>query len=123
MGDTPAGMAHAEACFWFSSNNLITIGYGNLVPASRVAAALTSLEHFVGILLSSILLGLVVAKASLPSAKLVFSKAMLVTPRNGVPKLIARVCNTRGNYLLNPEARPSYRGGSPGQWLVLGERC
>ena len=41
--------------------------------------------------------------ASLPSAKLVFSHAMLVTPRNGVPTLIARVCNTRGNYLLNPE--------------------
>ena len=41
--------------------------------------------------------------ASLPSAKLVFSHAMLVTPRDGVPTLIARVCNTRGNYLLNPE--------------------
>ena len=76
------------------------------VPGTRIASAVTSLEHFAGILLSSILLGLVVAKASLPSSKLVFSKAMLVTPRNGVPKLIARVCNTRGNYLLNPEVLP-----------------
>ena len=104
LGELPHGMSAREACFWFSTNNLITIGFGNLVPGTRLAGVVTSLEHFAGILLSSILLGLVVAKASLPSAKLVFSAAMLVTPRDGVPTLIARVCNTRGNYLLNPEA-------------------
>ena len=55
--------------------------------------------------------------ASLPSAKLVFSHAMLVTPRDGVPTLIARVCNTRGNYLLNPEVRAV---AAPRAWLLAG---
>ena len=57
-------MSPSEACFWFSTNNLITIGFGNLVPGTRLAGVVTSLEHFAGILLSSILLGLVVAKGA-----------------------------------------------------------
>lgn len=60
-------MSPSEACFWFSTNNLITIGFGNLVPGTRLAGVVTSLEHFAGILLSSILLGLVVAKGAPPT--------------------------------------------------------
>lgn len=44
------------------------------VPATRAGYALSTAEHFVGLLLSALLLGAVVTKASIPSAKLVFSK-------------------------------------------------
>jgi hypothetical protein len=31
MGEVPPQMSLAEACFWFSVNNLLTIGFGGLV--------------------------------------------------------------------------------------------
>jgi hypothetical protein len=31
MGEIPDHMSLAEACFWFSVNNLLTIGYGAIV--------------------------------------------------------------------------------------------
>ena len=47
------------------------------VPATRAGYALSTAEQFVGLLLSALLLGAVVTKASIPSAKLVFSKVRL----------------------------------------------
>eukprot|EP00210_Caulerpa_lentillifera_P004943 g4717.t1 len=58
-----------------------------------------------GILLSAILLGVVVTKASLPSIKLVFSDVCIITRRNGVHHFIFRVANTRGNLLVSPDIR------------------
>ena len=51
------------------------------VPGSTRANLLATTEHFVGILMSSVLLGIVVTKASLPSANLVFSSRVLFTTR------------------------------------------
>jgi len=44
-------------------------------PQTRSGYMLSTAEQFVGLLLSALLLGVVVTKASVPSAKLVFSKA------------------------------------------------
>jgi len=44
-------------------------------PQTRGGYILSTAEQFVGLLLSALLLGMVVTKASVPSAKLVFSKA------------------------------------------------
>ena len=44
--------------------------------------------------------------ASLPTSKLIFSRVCLITHRNGVPHLLVRLGNTRGNFLLNPEVQP-----------------
>ena len=57
------------------------------VPATRAGYALSTAEHFVGLLLSALLLGAVVTKASIPSAKLVFSK---VRQRGGAGPLDKR---------------------------------
>ncbi|KAK9797007.1 hypothetical protein WJX73_004119 [Symbiochloris irregularis] len=108
IGDVPRQLSVAELCFWMSVNNLITIGFGNVSPGTTAANILCTAEHFGGIMLSSILLGLVVTKASLPTSKIIFSKVCLITKRNGVPHLLVRVGNTRGNFLLNPEIRISY---------------
>ncbi|GMH38335.1 hypothetical protein BSKO_06219 [Bryopsis sp. KO-2023] len=97
-----------EECLWLSVGHLVTIGYGGLLPATRAAFVLATVEHFVGIFLSAILLGVVVTKASIPTAKVVFSKHVLFTTRNGEPTVMFRVGNTRGNFLLNPEVRVSY---------------
>ncbi len=33
LGEIPTHMSLAEACFWFSVNNLLTIGYGAVVSS------------------------------------------------------------------------------------------
>lgn len=48
---------------------------------------------------------MVVTKASIPTPRIVFSNVCLITQRNGIPHLIIRVGNTRGNYLLHPDIR------------------
>ncbi|KAK9805679.1 hypothetical protein WJX72_011464 [[Myrmecia] bisecta] len=108
MGDIPPQMSLAEACLWFSITNLTTVGYGSMVPGSRTANIICTLEHFTGIVMSSLLLGVVVMKASMPTAKIVFSSHALMTQRNGVPHMLVRAGNTRGNFLLNPEIRIAY---------------
>ncbi|CAD7701342.1 unnamed protein product [Ostreobium quekettii] len=107
-GELSGQMTEFEECFWTSVANVVTIGYGTLVPASRAAYTLATLEHFAGILMSALLLGIVVTKASIPTSKIVFSDVMLMTKRNGVPVLIFRVANTRGNFLLSPDIRVSF---------------
>ncbi|KAK9803836.1 hypothetical protein WJX73_005669 [Symbiochloris irregularis] len=107
-GDLPEGWSLFEVCFWFSAVNVITTGFGAVVPASRSSYLLSCLEHFVGLLMGSLLLGIVVSKASLPTSKLVFSSVAVVRKRFGVPHLIFRVGNGRGNFLYTPEIRLSY---------------
>lgn len=65
VGDIPRQLSLIELCFWFSVNNLITIGFGNVHPGTTPANMLCTTEHFGGIMLSSILLGLVVTKGEL----------------------------------------------------------
>jgi hypothetical protein len=61
-----------------------------------------------GVLMGAVLLGVLINKASIPSARVVFSDVCLFTSRNGEPVLILRIGNTRGNFLLNPEIRVGY---------------
>lgn len=50
-------MCLGEQCFWMSMTHLVTIGYATIQPVTRIAYTIAIIEHFVGILLSSILLG------------------------------------------------------------------
>ena len=50
-------------------------------------------------------LGVLINRATIPQARVVFSDNCLFTSRDGEPVLILRIGNTRGNFLLNPEIR------------------
>jgi hypothetical protein len=54
-------------------------------PETTLAYALCTTEHFCGLILSSLLLGVVVTKASIPTGKIVFSKVCLITTRCAHP--------------------------------------
>ncbi|CAK0786641.1 hypothetical protein CVIRNUC_009855 [Coccomyxa viridis] len=116
----------AEGCFWLSVTNLVTIGYGSISPSTRVGYTLCTVEHFAGLMMSSCLLGIVFARASIPTAKMAFSKVCLITTRNGKPHLLVRIGNTRGNFLLHPEIRISYFQKLvtyEGESTMKGQRC
>jgi inward rectifier potassium channel len=72
--------------------------------AVHLRVALTMCPH-TGIIMSAAVLGILINRASMPQARVVFSDNCLFTSRNGEPSLVLRIGNTRGNFLLNPEIR------------------
>ncbi|MBU8898652.1 hypothetical protein KRR26_23865 [Corallococcus sp. M34] len=104
------GVVHAAAgSFWdafcFSVQTLGTIGYGAMYPDAPAAHALVVVESLVGLLTTALATGLVFAKFSRPQGRIVFSHHPVVCPLNGVPTLMFRLGNERGNQIVNAEIR------------------
>jgi inward rectifier potassium channel len=102
------GIAHAEHgsfvdAFFFSVQTMGTIGYGAMYPESRAANGLMVLESLVSLLLTALATGLVFAKFSLSRARIVFTRTAVIAPMNGVPTLMFRLGNERGNQIVNAQ--------------------
>src|SRR6202012_769400 len=90
--------------FFFSVQTLGTLGYGVMAPRSLYANLLVTAESFIGVLTIALFTGLLFARFSRPVARVVFSKVAVVTPFDGVPTLMFRAANQRGNLVLGAEA-------------------
>jgi inward rectifier potassium channel len=97
---TPASFRDA---FFFSVQTMGTIGYGAMFPESTAANVLVVAESIVSLLLTAVSTGLVFAKFSRPTAQFVFSRRAVIAPVNGVPTLMFRLGNQRGNQIVNAE--------------------
>lgn len=86
--------------FWFSVQTFSTIGYGAMSPNTPWAHALVTVESFVGMVLVAMGTGFLFAKASRPTARVLFSEPMVVRTRNGIPSLMFRVANRRRNQVV-----------------------
>jgi inward rectifier potassium channel len=89
--------------FYFSVETFATIGYGNMAPVGDAANLLVVVEAFTGLALVALFTGLVFAKFSRPTARVLFSRAAVVTTYDGVPSLLVRMANERANQIV--EAR------------------
>lgn len=89
--------------FFFSIQTMATIGYGALYPKSLYAHILVAIEAFVGLLGVAMATGLMFARFSRPTARVLFSEAAVIMPYDGQPTLMFRAANRRGNQIL--EAR------------------
>lgn len=102
----PGCIADARAdsfadAFSFSVQTMATIGFGRLNPVTPYADALVAVEAAVGLIGAAFATGLVFAKASRPRSSALFSKVAVVTPMNGVPTLVFRIGNARGNDIVD----------------------
>ena len=101
----PGGVENTEpGSFWdayfFSVESMMTIGYGRMVPVSTYAHALVTIESFFGLLTTALLTGLIFAKFATPTANVLFSNVVCVAKHDGVPTLLLRLANARGNRLI-----------------------
>jgi inward rectifier potassium channel len=89
--------------FYFSVQTMATIGYGVLHPnpVSTLGNLIVSAESLISIVGVAVMTGLIVAKASRTSAGVLFSQVITVAPRNGVPTLMIRLANARGNEIVD----------------------
>ena len=87
--------------FFFSIQTLGTIGYGVMVPATRLANVVVSIESFVGLLFTALVTGLTFARFARPTARIMFSDKAVIGPRDGVPHLMFRMANYRRNQVAD----------------------
>jgi inward rectifier potassium channel len=104
----PGAIANARPgsfldAFFFSVETFGTIGYGVLAPATTYANALMTVETLFGIMLVALTTGVMFARVSRPTARVMFSKFAVVAPYNGVPTLMIRMANERTSQILQAE--------------------
>jgi inward rectifier potassium channel len=90
--------------FFFSVQTMATIGYGKMAPRGLAANVLVTLEALVGLLGLALVTGLVFAKFSRPTARVLFSRNAVITRFDGAPALLVRMANERGNQIAEAQA-------------------
>jgi inward rectifier potassium channel len=104
----PGAIANARPgsfadAFFFSVQTIATIGYGQLVPATLYANLVVTIETATGLMFLALATGLVFARFSRPTARLLFSRVAVIGPHNGKPTLSLRLANQRRNQILQAE--------------------
>ena len=89
--------------FFFSVQTLSTIGYGGMIPTGRAANVVMTVEAFFGLALVAVSTGLIFARFSRATARVVFSRVAVITNFEGTPTLMFRAANQRGNQILEAE--------------------
>ncbi len=89
--------------FFFSVETFGTIGYGVLSPATVYANSVMTVETLCGILLVALTTGVMFARVSRPTARVLFSRVAVIAPHNGVPTLMVRMGNQRVSQIIQAE--------------------
>jgi inward rectifier potassium channel len=90
--------------FFFSAHTLTTVGYGNISPSGIGANVLSTFESMIGVLGFAVATGLLFGRVSRPSARIGFSRNMVLAPYQEGTALEFRVVNRRRNTLMELEA-------------------
>ncbi|MGE5269724.1 MAG: ion channel [Thiohalocapsa sp.] len=94
--------AFADA-FFFSVQTMSTVGYGAMTPATTYSNLVVTAESMVGLMFIALATGLVFARFSRPTARVLFSRVAVIAPHNGAPTLSLRLANQRRNQILQAE--------------------
>lgn len=89
--------------FFFSVQTLSTVGYGALSPVDAYANLMVTAECFLNLVMLAVTTGVIFARVSRPTARVLFSKIATVTQFEGRPHLMFRAINERSNQILEAE--------------------
>lgn len=89
--------------FFFSVDTIATVGYGSVYPRTLYANTIVTMEVLIGLLGFAIVTGLMFAKFSRPTARVLFSRVAVVAPFNGMTTLMFRAANERRNQILEAQ--------------------
>jgi len=89
----------------FSVQTMGSIGYGAMYPADAAAHVLVIAEAVTSLLVTALATGLVFAKFSRSTARVGFARRVVIAPVDGVPTLMVRLGNERGNLIVEATTR------------------
>jgi inward rectifier potassium channel len=106
----PGAIANAQPgsfwdAFFFSVQTIASVGYGQMYPATFYANLIVTAEAASGLLFLALATGLVFARFSRPTARILFSRVAVIGPHNGRPTLSLRLANQRRNQILQAEVQ------------------
>ncbi|PDT76703.1 ion channel [Bradyrhizobium sp. C9] len=90
---------------YFSIETLSTAGYGDMHPQTHYGHFIATIELFTGIFSMSLMTGLIFARFSRPSARLLFADNPVISDHEGQLTLMIRLANERHNIIANATAR------------------
>ncbi len=91
--------------FFLSVHTFTTLGYGNLLPHGLAANLVATVDSFVGLILFASATGLVFARFSKPTAKILFSEKAIFAPYQDRVAFEFRLANARSNQLIEVELK------------------
>ena len=100
--------------FFFSVHTYATIGYGNVSPVGMAANLLVVLETLVGLLGFALATGILFARFSRPTARLLFSEMAIIAPYRGITAFEFRITNARSNQIIEVRAQVQLSRLKPG---------
>jgi len=94
---------HFADAFFFSVDAISTVGFGEMSPRGFGAYVVVTIESFVGIFNLAIAAGLLFARISRPTARVLFSNRAVVCDHDGQRVLMFRAANQRRNRIVEAE--------------------
>jgi inward rectifier potassium channel len=96
-----------DDCFFFSVQTMATIGYGRISPDGFLANCLVTFEALTGLFGLALTTGLVYSRFSRPTARVVFSRNVLIETLDGVPSFVFRLANERQSRIVDANVNVS----------------
>ena len=106
----PAGIANLNpdgywGYFFFSVETLATVGYGDMHPRTAFTHIVASVEIFAGMMSIALVAGMMFARFSRPTARILFARHGVIRPLDGRPTLMLRAANARQNVIMAATAK------------------
>lgn len=101
----PSSGSRMRDAFFFSVHTMSTVGYGNMVPASLGANILMTVESLVTVLGLALTTGIVFARFSRPTFRVLFSDFAVVAPYREGRGLMFRIANRKSTQIIDLEAK------------------
>jgi inward rectifier potassium channel len=104
-GSIQGGHDTFRDAFFFSVQSLATIGYGTMAPATLYGHILVTMEALAGLLGFALVTGITFSKFARPTARVAFSKKIVIGERNGERYVMFRMANERHNQIVEAQLR------------------
>ena len=91
--------------FFFSVETLATVGYGDMHPQTVYAHVVASIEIFTGMMSLALITGMMFARFSRPTARILFARHAVINQFDGRQTLMLRAANERQNVIMEAEAQ------------------
>ena len=91
--------------FFFSVDTFATIGYGNIIAVGVVANTLVTIEALLNIVGVALATGVIFARFSRPSARIIYSRNAIVAPYRDKTALEFRIANARRSQLIDVQVQ------------------